>query len=336
MLKYLANLLADNHHLVTFISIYKELNQEDLRPSINFISLGIETKGVFNWRRHAISLLRKTIKSIPHDIVCSFMSDVSFLTRIATLGLDLKFVAAERNDPTTRPFIWKFLTNITYMSSDVCVFQLENARKYFSKFIQRKSVVIPNPVTSWPVEPFKGERKKTIVSAGRFVEEKRFENLIIAFAHIHSIIPDYTLTIYGDGPLRQKYNQIAKEHKIVDFVSFPGYNYNLSEQIYEDGLFVLTSSSEGIPNVLIEALSLGIPTVSTDCTPGGASFLTDGGNNGILIPIDDIDSLEHAIINVLTNKDLSEKLSKRGPQIVSRLTPEKINGLWIDLINNLN
>lgn len=329
MMTYVANLLS-KFYQIYFLSIYNDERRSDLVEDVRFISLGINPIGYFMWRCKAIRTIRKEIKANKSDFVLCFMSDVSFLGRLATLGMDIYFMSAERNDPYTRSLLWKLLSIIAYGSSDKCIFQLEKAMSFYPNFIRNKSVVIPNPIRNYSKIPYVGSRK-TIVSAGRFVYEKGFDILIEAFVLIHEKHPDYTLIIYGDGPCMDDYKKLILEKGLKGYVIFPGFIKDITSAIANDGVFVLPSRAEGIPNVLIEALAVGIPTVSSDCSPGGPSFLTEGGKNGLLVPPNDIEALSNAILKIIEDENLANQFSKNGKTVISRLDAEKINKQWLSL-----
>ena len=331
MLAYVANVLSENYH-VNFLSIYDEERRPDLSDKICFKSLKINPCGKFLWRFKAIQKIRKFLIQNNSGIVLCFMSDVSFLGRIASLGLNIIFISAERNDPYTRSFLGKLTSLITYSLSTRCVFQLEKAMNFYPKHIRKKSVVIPNPIRKIPNVSWTGKKKKTIVSAGRFVHDKGFDVLINAFTLVHALYPEYSLIIYGEGSCMEEYKRLMSEKKITTNVYFPGYINDISNAIANEGIFVLPSRAEGIPNVLIEALSVGIPTISSDCSPGGPYFLTEGGKNGLLVPTNDINALYEAIVKLIEDSSLAQRLSERGPNIISKITPDIINTMWLNLV----
>ncbi len=328
MLNFVANLSVDLFESVTLISMFEKnvLFLDDQR--VKNINLDIEIKGKF-WRIGAARALRMAIKAENPDIVCAFISDVAFNTRIATLGMKCIFVSAERGDPYSLPHVWRFLTKFAYSNSDYCFFQLDRARDFFGKKVAKKSYVIPNSYTAKEnIEPYTGERRKTIVSVGRFERQKGYDILIDAFVKVHERFPDYRLVLYGAGGAEEDYKRQVEELGLSDFVDFPGYINDAAERIREDGVFVLPSRFEGIPNSLIEALSVGIPTVSCDCTPGGPEFLTDGGRRGLLVPTENSELLADAIIRIICDPKLATELSRLGPTVKAELTPERITEMW--------
>lgn len=336
ILKFVANSSAETFRRVTIVSNGQTERPSDIDKRIKFKSIiGPPSEGLkYRWR--LTREIRNYIKGMKPDILCVFDSEHAVMARLATLGLKIKFASAERGDPYTFPWVWKVLTNICYGISDACFFQLEGARDFFNRSVISKSYVIPNPfILPSNVPPYTGVRNKTIVSAGRFVPEKGYDLLIKAFSVVVRKYPAYRLILYGEGPLLQDYEKLATELKIEDKISFPGYAPNVAEYVKKEGIFVLSSHYEGIPNVLIEAMSTGIPTISTDCTPGGPSFLTKEGERGILIPKNDKKAMIDAIINLIDNKKLYDQLVQRGPQIRYELDPSKIKAEWISAFNKV-
>ena len=263
------------------------------------------------------------------------------MSRLASFGTNSIVVSAERGDPFEYSKVWKTIIGWTYQKSDYCFFQLERARDFFGEAVAKHSFVIPNPyVPAEGATPFTGTRNKTIVSAGRFADQKRFDILIRAFAKVHEKHPDYRLVIYGEGDCRTMYEQLSKKLGVSSFIDYPGYVKNVAASIRQDGVFVLSSDYEGIPNSLIEAMTVGLPCVATDCSPGGPDFLTDSGKRGLLVPIRDVDAMASAINRVIEYPELATKLSLAGIKLIEILDINVINKAWVDafttMINNGN
>lgn len=338
MLKYVANICVDHFGSVTILSCKQTERPQNIDGRIVFDSTRIFKK-MSLWERIKIMCdFRSIIKKKSPDLVCAFTSEYSVMSRIATFGINTKFVSAERCDPYSLPFIWKLLASFSYLLSDACIFQLEGARDFFCKKIRERSYVIPNPyVLPCEVKPFKGKRNLTIVSAGRFQPEKRFDVLIDAYAKVVQKHPEFSLILYGEGPLMKDYQKQLKKYRMSDKVRFPGYVSNVAERIREDGIFVLSSLLEGIPNVLIEALSVGIPSVATNCSPGGPAFLLNNGERGLLVPVNDSVAMSEAIIKLIEDIDLYKRFENAGPEIRHVLDSEIISEEWLktfDLILN--
>lgn len=321
---------------VTVVTLYDKEICEYHIDGVKFINLDISQER-FLGRLNAIKIIRKLIYALNPLVLCAFVSDVAFITRFATLGMKIYFVSAERGDPYTLPQKWVKLIKWTYIMSDHVIFQLNGAQNFFNDKIIAKSSVIPNPYTTdEDITPYKGKRRKNIVTAGRFVEQKGFDILLRAFKIFLKKHSEYNLIIYGDGPLKNNLINLAGDLEILSKVSFPGFVKDIRKVIRKDAIFVLSSRFEGIPNTLIEAMSIGLPIVSTDCTPGGPRFLTDNGQRGILVPVDDYVSMANAISIIVENEDLSKYYGERGIEIKKILNPIKIGKQWMDVFEKCN
>lgn len=159
--------------------------------------------------------------------------------------------------------------------------------------------------------------------------------LLDAFSIISKRYPDYQLVIYGEGPQKEILVNKAEKLKIADQVYFPGYVKNLREKILESHIFVLTSNYEGMPNVLMEAMSLGKPVISTDCAIGGPKFLIENGQNGLLVPTNHSNKLVEALEKIIDDAEFAKKLGENAFNINDRLAPDKIYSIWEKYIEEI-
>ena len=158
-------------------------------------------------------------------------------------------------------------------------------------------------------EPLKG--KKNIIFIGRLVEQKAPLFLLKAFCLVQKELPDVHLYIVADGPLRAEMEECLIKNKLTPFVHLVGFDPNPYKYLAKGNLLVLSSLYEGLGNVIIEALALGINVVSTDC-PSGPGEILDNGKYGWLSPINDTKKLSHNIIEALENPMNSNILQTRA------------------------
>ncbi|MEZ9899047.1 glycosyltransferase [Vibrio breoganii] len=153
-----------------------------------------------------------------------------------------------------------------------------------------------------PVEhPWFGENYNTIVSMGRLSSQKDFKTLITGFYKVYKIDPSARLVILGDGALRDELQSLIDSCSLSDVVSLHGFELNPYKYLAKADLFVLSSIYEGFGNVIVEALALNVPVVSTDC-PSGPSEILNNGEWGVLVPPSDPEQLADAIIRSLNQK----------------------------------
>ncbi len=131
--------------------------------------------------------------------------------------------------------------------------------------------------------------KPVILAVGRLVPKKDYPTLLRAFARLRKHL-DARLVILGEGPRRGEIEQLVSELELTRVVALPGRVDNPFAYMARASLLVLSSISEGMPSVLIEALACGCPVVSTDC-PAGPAEILEQGRYGALVPVGDIQAL---------------------------------------------
>lgn len=280
---------------------------------------------------------KKYLKKSKPDIIVSFMPEASFLSLLTPKSKKMKRIVSVRNDPDKefKNFIYKYLSKKLYKRADGFVFQTEDAKNYFDKDIQSKSMIIPNPINEKFMNEISIVNKKNdslIVSVGRLDSQKNHFLLIDSFFKVLSKFPNANLIIYGEGILRDKLEEYVKKLEIENKVKLPGRVENIQELLKEASCFVLSSDYEGMPNALMEAMALGLPVVSTDCPCGGPRFLIKNNINGILVDRNNANQMSDAIIKILSDKEFSEYIGKNAKKIVDNLNPQKINKKWYEYI----
>lgn len=136
-----------------------------------------------------------------------------------------------------------------------------------------------------------------IIGVGRLSEQKDFPTLIKAFAQVRQHKP-VRLIILGSGPDRRSLMALARDLAVETDVAFLGFVSNPYAYMKQADVFVLSSKWEGLPNVLIEAMAVGTPVISTRC-PSGAAEILAGGIYGDLVEIGHSQGMAKAILTVL-------------------------------------
>lgn len=281
---------------------------------------------------------KKAMKQIDPDVIITFLPEPCFIAELCKKKIRKVLIGSERGNPyfQYQSPVYKRLVSWLYPKSDGFVFQTEGAREYFDKRLQKKSVVIGNPV-SIP-EKFRQlpeRRVKEVVSVGRGTREKNYSLLLKAFRKVSEQASDYILRIYGRMDENLKLEELAKELRIEDKVFFMGQVDDILAQIRNSSVFVLSSMSEGMPNALLEAMAIGLPVVATDCPSGGPRQLINDGENGLLVPNDDVDALAAAILRIIGDEHLSHKLSENALKIADEYSEEKICAQWKTYIDKV-
>lgn len=343
----LANELSQNNQ-VSIITLVNEQVAYELNENVNLIELGklkYNSKGKsFKKVKSLYNLiyrtreLRKCFNRIKPDIIISFLPEASFLTVYANRK-KYKLIISDRNDPNHeyQTSIYKKLVRILYPKADGYVFQTFDAKNYFNNIIdfkKKKYEIIVNPVNEKFINyPISKSKEKKIVSVGRLTEQKNIDLLIDSFSDIEKDFPEYTLTIYGDGNMREHLSNKIKSLNLENKIAMPGIVNNIQENIIDASLFVMSSDYEGIPNALIEAMTLGLPVISTDCPCGGPRMFIENEKNGFLIPVGSRKELANTMKKVLSDDNLKNRIGKNAKDIVELVNPSVINSKWENFIN---
>jgi len=166
-----------------------------------------------------------------------------------------------------------------------------------------------------------GKKTSRILTVGSFKEAKNLPLLLKAFKKLLERV-DAQLMILGDGDQRQQLEEMTEKMGISDRVIMPGFQVDTSPFYLTADLFVLSSNREGLPTVLIEALSAGLPVVSTDCKTGPSEILSDG-KFGTLVPVNDEDALSEAMVEALSTQQDLAKLKARARDFAPAVAAEK-------------
>lgn len=276
--------------------------------------------------------LRGVIKTIAPDVVLSLPEEIGIYVLPALMGTGIPVVVSERNNPAVMPYkkISRIMRRVFYPFSSGLIFQTEQAASFFPASQQKKGIILPNPLDcSRLPEVCEGQREKVVVSAGRMEPQKNFPLLIQAFARFHEAHPDYRLVIYGDGSRREELESLAAQALPEGSWSMPGKVSDLPARVGKSGIFALSSDYEGVPNVLIEAMAVGTPSVSTDCAPGGAASLIEHGKNGLLVPVGDADALAQGLSEMADHPEQAEAMGQNAAKLREELDSHKVSAQWL-------
>lgn len=211
------------------------------------------------------------------------------------------------------------------------------------------------------MEPLSDEEYKifanpVIINVGSTSKQKGQWHLVKIMPELKKIIPNIQLVILGQGEDYNKLYNLIRFLKLENNVHLMGVKSNPYKYMYNADLFVLTSLYEGFPNVLVEAMSVGLPVISTDCKSGPRELFQEKyieskyindiflADYGILVPdmINDgielndkiqenEEILKNAILKVLNNKDLQEKYRKKALVRSKRFTSYQMAKSYINL-----
>jgi glycosyltransferase involved in cell wall biosynthesis len=274
------------------------------------------------------------------------MDTTNVLTLLATRGMNIPVVVAERTDPRSRSLGrgLSWLRRVCYPQADAVIALSPEAADWLSVFVRRNRIrVIPNPAPrSIDIHDEKmghvsfidaASCRPTVVAVGRLSREKGFDLLLRAFAQAARGRFEWRLIILGEGAELGALTKLAKTLHIEKQVSFMGVVKDVFRVFKTADLFVMSSRYEGFPNALLEAMSCGLPVVSFNC-PTGPSQIIRHGMDGILVPPEDVSALADAMEMLMTDDVKRKRLGARAVDVVKRFGLEHVMDMWESVLKS--
>ena len=345
---------------ISIITCYQDkgaLNAYPIPHGIKQIYLGIPFYSQYKyrypyrlWVKHSIDnqmgkALSKAVQNIDPDILIG----VSYFQ--ANIVTSIKCRAKkiiEVHEP--RPFT---LSDYGLSRGKFSSWYMKHYRKWYFKKVEKQADIVvtltPGDAHEWrrakrvqvipnftimPIEKMSDGQAKRVISVGRLEWVKGYDRLIDAWKIISDKHPDWHLDIFGCGTLEQELRNQQKhlglEEKMTIHPATPKINIEYSNS----SLFVCTSHFEGFSLVILEAMQTGVPCVAFDC-PFGPSYLIDNGQNGLLVPNNDIKKLADKITLLIEDSKMRSEFSKAAFEKSRTFSVEIIMNQWKSLFENL-
>lgn len=281
------------------------------------------------------SWIRKFVLRERPRVFLSFLMPFNMLSIVSLLFSNTKMVVCERQDPSNvKSLPLRIVRNILYHFCDRIEVQTSSGKQYFSRLLQKKIRIIPNPnhiSLSEREAVLHHKKENVIVNVGRLIPLKNQSLLIRAFSIIHSLHPDYQLYIYGEGGLRDDLQNLINSLGLRDFVSLCGRTDNIALSLASAKVFVLSSNVEGMPNALMEAMALGIPCISTDVS--GVRDIIIDGKNGFIVPVGNKDIMAEKMLSLIDSNELQQSFSHSSFSVINKFDKNAIFNQWLDLVS---
>jgi glycosyltransferase involved in cell wall biosynthesis len=287
-----------------------------------------------------ILFIRKTIKKINPNTVLSFGELWNNLVLLALLYTNYPVFVSDRCQPNkSLGKLHDFLRKKLYKNATGIIAQTSIAKSIYQKGIVKNAniKVIGNPIMKQ--ELVTTPREKIVLSVGRLIESKHHNELIKLFVKLNK--PEWKLIIVGGDALKQNNSKVLNDLIISlnaqNRVILAGNQKDVTSYYIKSSVFTFTSSSEGFPNVIGEALSFGLPVVAFDCIAGPSDMIQDG-RNGNLIELFNYDDFSKKLAILMQDKILRNNMAAFAPVSIKKFDKNKIGQEHFDFItyNNEN
>lgn len=291
---------------------------------------------IFNTLKTMI-FIRQEIKRIDPYSVLSFGDYWNNLVLLSCLGLNRKIFVSDRGKPCIDSNRLQHILRVyLYPKASGVITQTNTAKEIYSQVYKNKNmVVIGNP---FEVLDFGYTlREKIILSVGRLQNTKHFDRLIRLFSDIYRKYPDWKLVIVGGDTMRQNNSYILQrlvnDLELTDNVVLAGNQKDIFSFYKRSSIFAFTSSSEGFPNVIGEAMSSGLPVVSYDCI-AGPSDMIENGKNGFLVPVFDDEMMKKHLMFLIENDDKRKEMGAYAKESMHKFSNINICQKFYDFVTN--
>ncbi len=280
--------------------------------------------------------IKRVFRVYKANLAISFMTRANILTILAAKIQGIPVIISERTNPNKQnlPIFWKKIRKITYKSANYLVIQNKSIKTFFSNIINPdKIIIIANPIAPELSNGKESETKSNnILTVGRLISSKAHHILIKAFAN--TLNADWKLVLAGDGPERLSIEKLIKQLGLERKVVLLGNVKDVAKLYNTSKIFAFSSTFEGSPNALIEAMHFGLACISTDCPSGPSDFIIPE-ENGYLVPVNDIEKFSTKLNQLMDSEKLRESFGEKAIIAVEGLRVEQIVNEWEKLITVL-
>lgn len=353
VLSTVCNNLAERGHNVILVHDFRwqvyhivdKVRQIDVNAFEKDTTIGAFPQRICNKilnRFRSYSFFKKIIKEDKPDVVTCFLQNWTWQLALLCRGR-VPLVYSERNtfDWDYNSLTDKLNKHIWYHFGDA-ITTMTYYDKAYLRNTYKKVYVMHNPLSYKPIsfEEFHADfsNRKNILACGRLVPDKGFANLIEAFASLANQFPEWCVDIAGQDMQNSNYSQVlralVKKHGLEDRIRFIGFHKDMDLIMKQHSVFCLCSQHEGFPNVLSEALSMGMAAVSFDIVTGPREIIVDG-LDGIIVENQDVEALTNGLKMVMSSECLRKSLGENAINNIKRFSTDRIIANWENMFQSL-
>jgi glycosyltransferase involved in cell wall biosynthesis len=334
----IANALTEKKYQVSILSLADGRQPFfELVPSIKTYSLYPEKISFKKNFFGAVWRIRKFVTQHQIDALIVVDSISCVFTVPALFGLKVKHICWEHfNFKNNNGVVFRdYGRKIAAKYCDYVVTLTQRDKELWEKGLKKinaKIVAIANPVSYEDIGNTPSLEYKTILTVGRLTHVKGFDLLINAWAKVAHQVPGWKVIIVGSGEDEMLLKQMAKDLGVDDSIIFAGHQKNMDQFYRQASFFCMSSRFEGLPMVLLEAQSYGLPIVAFDCDTGPAEII-ENNVNGLLVESGNIIGLTNSLLELINLSNIQYgKMSSKAVENSARYSVNSIIKQWLSII----
>lgn len=336
----LAEYLLRKGWRVTFVTTFLETDEFPLPEGAVRVISGLTEEETGPLRTANIIRRRKKLRGIWQDIqpdlILSFIGKNNIMAIQTAQGLDIPVLVSVRSAPE-REYADRILhlaMRATFPNADGVIVQTSSAAEFFPENIRRKCRVLPNMLQkAFITAEIAGDRAKKVVTVGRLDSNKDQIVAVKAFAQTAAEFPDWTMSLIGDGPDRERIARWIRELHQEERIFLAGTTDDVAGAIADARIFILPSRQEGMPNALLEAMALGVTPVATD--NGATREIIWHGENGLLVPVDDVGTMMKALRELMRHPEETARMGEAATAVRETYAPARVCAMWEDYFREI-
>ena len=333
----LSNNLTEKNYKVTILSVGKRKPALpfEFNKKITIEYLGTDLDSSVKWLHKIISLtrLRNYIKKLNEkSIVLGVGNYPSLLLSMNGKSRMVKTIGCQHLAYNGIHHIWAMLRRLFFDNLDAIVVLTEKDKPRYQS-LNKQVVTIPNSFSFYP-EQTAALVNTQLLTIGRMVPEKGFDKLIQVAGKVIQRCPHWKFKIIGDGPMYHTVREQIAHAGLQSNIEIAPRSENVLNEYLESSIMVMTSKTEGLPMVLIEAQACGLPAVSFDCETGPSDIIVDN-RTGFLVEQDDIETMADKIILLIEDNELRKKMGQEAHHRIVKFAPESVLAQWESLFSDL-
>ena len=326
----LANILRDNHK-VSILSLGKngmpffELDKDVEVTFTNLNEIPKKLKDKFQWYGKTFKFLKHFINQSNYDVIIGEGHNISvFLPFLKNKG-NTKIIASEHIDYNTIPSISKKMMLLAYSKLSSIVVLSKIAYEKIHK-LNKNTFIIPN-IIPFEMQQLSLLENKKIIMVGRLSKEKGYERLVPIAKKLLTDFPDWQINIYGNGDQVEEISNLYKKENLTN-ITINNPTPNIQEKYVDSPIFLITSYSEAMPMVIIEAQYCSLPVVGFRCE--GTETLIKDGKTGFIV--DTAEDFYDKLKLLILDKNKRREMGRCGLKDAEFYDKSNIKLLWEKVI----